>query len=443
MTSLLRRFFGFGAINMVQKALGFLISIQLVAVLGASQFGIYAFILTLANTVAMFVLFGFPQVLTRQLSVYLEWEQGDLIRGLLRFSTLVLGGTTLLSILVWLLGCKLYCPPAPDPTAATAWIGLALIPLVVLLGAQQAIMRGMDRVIDAIWPVMLLQPALFLGALTWARSGRHPAQAANAMTWLVLTDLAAALALAVLFWRSHPLCGRERRRPSYTHGAWVRSLLPFFLLGGLNILMQRTDILVLGVFRTHAEVARYAIASQLAMVLFLPEAIVNTSIEPRIAAAFSRKQTKLLQKLYADCALWTAGLALLGLLILAMFGRLVLIKLFGPEFVSAYPAMLILASGYVINVAFGSSGSFLSMAGHEKMTLLGTATATGLNVVLNLLLVPSFGLGGAAVATFVSLVVTKLVYAVLLFRTLHILPGPLWYLTARGSSFHRSNKDLP
>ncbi|MFC2970447.1 oligosaccharide flippase family protein [Acidimangrovimonas pyrenivorans] len=439
MASFARRILSFGAISIVQKLLGFLISVQIVAVLGASQFGVYAFILNVVNTVAMFVLFGFPQTLTRQIAVYLEWEQTDLVRGLLKFSSLALAGTTLLSISVWLFGCQLYC--APDPTGATAKAGLILLPLVVLLGVQQAIMRGLDRVIDAVWPVMLLQPALFLGGLTWARSLHLHAQASEAMIWLILTNLVAALALGLLFWRHHPLRGNER--PRYAYGTWARSLLPFFLIGGMNLLLQRTDILVIGVFRAHTEVAQYAIASQLAMVLFLPVGIVNSSIEPRIAAAFSRKQNERLHKLYADCALWTTGVALLGLLALGAFGKMMLVNVFGPEFISSYPAMLILASGYAISVAFGSSGSFLSMAGHEKMTLTGTATATGLNIVLNLLLVPTFGLKGAAIATFLSMVTAKLINAAFLFRALHILPGPLWHLTDQGKRLQHPNKDLP
>ncbi|MCK5230488.1 MAG: polysaccharide biosynthesis C-terminal domain-containing protein [Desulfobulbaceae bacterium] len=74
--------------------------------------------------------------------------------------------------------------------------------------------------------------------------------------------------------------------------------------------------------------------------------------------------------------------------------------------------MAILAAGQLINAAMGSMGFLLNMTGYERdvaRTLLMTA---GLNILLNLALIPTFGMAGAASATAVSLTL----WSILLYR---------------------------
>ncbi|MBA7669784.1 hypothetical protein ES703_77918 [subsurface metagenome] len=76
---------------------------------------------------------------------------------------------------------------------------------------------------------------------------------------------------------------------------------------------------------------------------------------------------------------------------------------FGPEFTQSHTPLAILAVGQLVNAGMGSVGFLLNMTGHERdvaRTLLITA---GLNILLNLALIPPFGMAGAASATAVSL----------------------------------------
>ncbi|MDJ0571261.1 MAG: polysaccharide biosynthesis C-terminal domain-containing protein, partial [Pleurocapsa sp. MO_192.B19] len=53
----------------------------------------------------------------------------------------------------------------------------------------------------------------------------------------------------------------------------------------------------------------------------------------------------------------------------------------------------------MVNVSTGSVGLLLNMTGNESYTLISRVSSTVLNVVLNALLIPRWGLEGAAIAT--------------------------------------------
>ena len=81
-----------------------------------------------------------------------------------------------------------------------------------------------------------------------------------------------------------------------------------------------------------------------------------------------------------------------------------LATLFGHEFGRAYWPLLLLAVGQLVNAWFGPTGMLLNMTGHEREVTRAVTVAAGMNVVLNLLLIPPFGVVGAAIATSASLV---------------------------------------
>jgi len=78
---------------------------------------------------------------------------------------------------------------------------------------------------------------------------------------------------------------------------------------------------------------------------------------------------------------------------------------FGPEYDASYGPLLILIAGQAVNSAAGSVGFLLNMTGHERDTAAGMGVAVALNLALNLALIPSWGILGAATATAFSMAV--------------------------------------
>ena len=93
------------------------------------------------------------------------------------------------------------------------------------------------------------------------------------------------------------------------------------------------------------------------------------------------------------------SLLLCGLLL--GFGKKFLL-IFGPDFTSNYGAFVILTVGRTFQISMGLSGMLLNMTGYEQETAIGTAIGAALNIALNAVMIPIWGLEGAACATVIG-----------------------------------------
>ena len=147
--------------------------------------------------------------------------------------------------------------------------------------------------------------------------------------------------------------------------------------------------------------------------------ISNPALAPAVASLHIAGDMQRLQRVVTASARAMLAISLPIALVMIVFGQPVLV-IFGPEFTQGATALAILSTGQLVNVAMGSVGLLLMMTGHERDTAWGVGIATVVNVALNGLLIPRWGIEGAAVATATSLVVWNLLLAVWVYRKLGI-----------------------
>ncbi len=428
MRLLLNKFMSFGAISVAQKLIALVLQIQIIAFAGETEFGAYIYLLNITNLVAMVVVFGFPQLLTREIAYYHASGQDHQLRGILRFSSAFVAVGTLIVAIVGALACWSYCSPVAEIYDYAAWIAILLFTTLTLTSLQQAILRGLQRVMVAAWPMMLLQPLTMLGLVVASKLLDWEGTALELLIYMVVGNLVASIFMAFFIRRALAVQGSQKKIvPSYSLSVWWRSLLPFFLLGGIALLMQRSDILILGIYYPPEDIGVYAVAAQLGFLAQMPIMIVNSTIEPQIAAAHARNEYGQMRKLYADLSVLTGVSVIAVCAGLWLAGPLLLTHLFGPTYINSYHPLLIIALGFAIGALIGPTGTFLSMVGKERMTLYAVGGAVVLNIALNFLLIPLAGLEGAAIATSVAMVLSKVIMAVMVWRELGIRPGPLGY----------------
>jgi O-antigen/teichoic acid export membrane protein len=92
--------------------------------------------------------------------------------------------------------------------------------------------------------------------------------------------------------------------------------------------------------------------------------------------------------------------------------------MFGPEFPSAQPGLIILVLGQTINVVMGPVALLLVMTGHEREVAVATALSAALNIALNLVMIPAWGLMGTSLAVAISVSVWNILLAVRVRRRL-------------------------
>jgi len=201
----------------------------------------------------------------------------------------------------------------------------------------------------------------------------------------------------------------RKGRPDYRTAAWLKTLLPLTLLAGMEMINNQVDVVLLGFLRTAGEVGIYRVAWQVSLPVVFTLTAVNLVVAPHFARAWQNADKQRLQRLATWSARVAASLAIPAAAVLIGFGTPLLGFVFGREFAAGGAALTILCIGQLCNAAAGSVGTILNMTGHERDTMLGIGIAAVTNVTLNLLLIPPFGIVGAATATTVSMVLWNLI----------------------------------
>ena len=190
-------------------------------------------------------------------------------------------------------------------------------------------------------------------------------------------------------------------------GSMIRESLPMMITGSVFFILNWVDNLVIGIFRTEAELGIYdttfKISSASAAILLA----VNAIQAPTFAEIHSQKDHQRLRKyVYNSTRLLFYATAPLTLALL-LFPEFIL-SFFGEAFTSGSFALRILAVGNFVNCITGSVGILLMMTGYQIQYNRIIMTAAAIGIGLNFLLVPILGIEGAAYSSTISKVIWNL-----------------------------------
>lgn len=193
---------------------------------------------------------------------------------------------------------------------------------------------------------------------------------------------------------------------------WIRQLLnhgKYIAATNLfSLLFQKMDVLMIGFFLNPAAVALFHLANKVIQYVELPLSALSQSIYPRLAAAHRSDDTTQLNGEYNRAILLLFVLLAPGALIAFFFGSAVVEIISSSEYVEAVPLLMILLPATLIKPWGRVFGLALDAVGKPEINFQMLAISLAVNGVLNLLLISSFGLVGAAVATSTSIVITIL-----------------------------------
>jgi len=226
-----------------------------------------------------------------------------------------------------------------------------------------------------------------------------------------------------VMWRARPAeltAGSDREH----HGReWRRAARPLAVIAGLQLVNHHADILMLGLFSSSEQVGLYRVAVTGSNLVIFGLQAVNMVVAPHFAQLHAAGDTVRLQQLVTRTARVVLAMALPVALGFMLGGRVMVTAVFGEAYASAHLALAILAVGQLFNAASGSVGSLLNMSGYERETMRGVAVAAAANVALNIVLIPIYGIEGAALATAASLVTWNSILRAAVRRELQIEPA--------------------
>lgn len=406
--------FSFG-LRIISTGLAFVTISILGRLLSLEGYGVYAFVSECLNFLAIPAALGMDRFMVREIAVYRAQGSWSKVHGFLRFGNAAVLGT---SLVVAALGAVVVLTLVRDHDGLrlSFLLALASLPLVSLTSLRQAAMRGFDHIVGGQWPELLLRPLLLivLSVLAWlfVPTFTAPWAVGASVAATLLAFLVGALLLTRVLRRE-----AEPAPPSYELGRWIRTALPFMVIGGMFVINARTSGLMLGALESTTAVGLYVPASRAADLIAMVLLAVNTAFAPTLARLFAQGKKQQLEHTVARSTRMITLVSLPVALALIVFGD-VFLAVIGPEFTAARTALTILSVGQLVNAATGTVGTLLNMTGHQGDVARAVGFGAISNVALNLLLIPPFGLEGAAVATVLGTLSWNVLLSVFVYRRL-------------------------
>jgi O-antigen/teichoic acid export membrane protein len=406
------------AVRVLSAGILYLTQIVLARWMGGYEYGIYVSVWTWVLILGAVPHLGLNLASIRLAPVYRETGDFARLRGLVHGTRLfaLASGTAVMAI--GLLGVWLFQDHIQNQFVLPVYLALVCIPLYALTDVQDGIGRGNAWMTIALVPPYILRPLLLLAAMLVAHAADLPMDAATAAAAaIVATWLSGILQAALLNKRMGDTIPPGPKLSDFA--AWFKISLPLLAMMSAELLLQNTDILVVTRFMSPADVGIYFAAGKtMALIMFVHYA-VGSAVAHKFAALHARGDRDGLRDFVRDAVNWTFWPSLASAIVILALGK-PLLSLFGPQFETGFPVMCILVVGFLMRSAMGPAEYLLNMLGEQKICATVLFGAAVFNIAMNFVLVPRFGLLGAASATAISLTGAALMNAVVVWRRLDI-----------------------
>ncbi len=396
-------------------ALSFGVGVAVGRALGPDGAGTYFLAVTFATIGSTFGRLGLDQMLCKRTAACLAHQdfagvQGTWRRGVALSATASAAVSALLFLAAPAIADAL---GKANVAPAIQRVALAVVPVSLFMLFSE-LLRGLKRSGASQLVQFAAPPGLtlcFFGALG-PLLGWTPETGVTAY----FCGAACAAAFGAFVWKSATpwlagVKGKARTREI------ARSALPFLGVATLGMFFPWVSVLTLGYFGTEDDVGLFSVAYRTAALTSFVLTAVNAIAGPRFAALYARGERAELLRSARQATLLITVCALPILVVLWVIPGTVM-SLFGPRFVEGSRCLTILATGQFVNVVTGSVGQLLLMSGHERPMRAGLAGGAVATLVLHLVLVPRYGVEGAALASAIALAGTNVALLLLVRRYL-------------------------
>lgn len=208
----------------------------------------------------------------------------------------------------------------------------------------------------------------------------------------------------------------------------LRFGVQIFIANSINLINYQADIIFIGYFLTATDVGYYSVAIGLSKFFWIIPQTIQTITYPATSEYWANNNQSALQIMidksmkYSTCILLPIGL------MVWLFAEEIIILIFGDSFIYAVLSLQILLIGTVINgVLERSIGGTLAGIGKAYLVPKIAACSATINIILNFILIPVFGISGAAIATAFSISITSIINLFFISKYAHIKIDIIWY----------------
>ncbi len=393
------------------SALAFVMSVIFARVLGTSGLGTYSYATTWANLLSIPAALGLDQLMIREVAIYRSKAEYGLMGGMLRWANLVVLSSSITMALVAVVAAWNLNKDSDYTVVLAIALAMITVPIISLRNLRLGAMKGLQKIVLGQMPDSLFSPIIIISLTTAAY---FLFKDSFDVFWVLGIKIIASVVTFIIGtrWLIKSLPKEANQvTPEYKTKQWIIDALPFVFLGTSQLLNSRIDILMLGSVKGVEAVGIYTVILGITQVTVFVHQASNSVLGPAIATLYSEGKIRKLERMVRKSMLSVFVISLVMGGILMLLGNQVLL-IFGEEFLPGRTAMNILVIGSIFTSFTGAVGLLLNMTGHQNDTAIAVGLSAILNIILNSILIPKWGINGAATATTTSLILINVMKAI-------------------------------
>jgi len=412
--------------SVVTLLIGFLLSIVLARWLGAAGLGLYRMVITVQGIAVLVATLGIPTALIKYVAEYKDNKDRlsqTTTSGII--SSVIFGIVT--GILLYALSVVLANIFHMPELAHLLKILAFALPFSSLFQALTGLLNGL-REMKTFASLLILQSILMIAfIIAFVRLGFG---VEGAVLGIVLSVIGGCI---FGLYRSRRFVHLSLQGLVQNAKKLVAFGSQMFGANAMGLILTYTDIILIGYFLTVEDVGYYSVAVSLSMLFLMIPMAIQRITYPATSEYWAQNNHQALQQMintsmkYSACILLPLGLGV------GFFSREIITTIFGGEFIYAVLPLCVLLIARVIggSTEISIGGSF-SGVGRPDLVLKIDAISAGTNVGLNILLIPRFGILGAAIATTASLLLGTIIFLALIPRILKVKIDFKWFAWTMG-----------
>ena len=208
---------------------------------------------------------------------------------------------------------------------------------------------------------------------------------------------------------------KKGTKPLFELKQLISFSFPLMIAGVLGAALAWTDTIFIGIYRSSSDVGIYNAAYLIASSLMILWVSFGEVFYPIISELYARRAKASISRIFEVASRWIFILALPIFVFILIFPTQTLSLVFGKSFLEANLPLLILAVGYFFITISGLTDQGLRTFKRTKFIGISTFASFLMNILLNFLLVPSYGMAGAAIATSMT-IITFSIIRIIVFR---------------------------
>lgn len=396
--------------RMISMALSFYANYYISTKYGESNFGRFSLALTVLQMIFLFFALGLPNVF---LAITGGFNDDNLKKGFLIKTSKIVLTISLIPVIITYFGAEIIANEIFEKQSLFVYFKIVsfAVPFMILHEIICYYFISINK--NLIYGTLLfILPNTFFTLLLIATHHYNLPEHYTFLDYVLAIDFTVLIGFFTAFYR-----GGKFELPNLSSKEILRKSVPMMVGTMFLLLLNWTDILMLGKMETEENIGVYNAAFKIGYLTLFFIASMNVVVMPKISELFHQKGFIEMKKVINRATQIVIVLTLPLALIIIIFSKEIL-AIYGLGFVKGSSCLILITLGALFNAMTGNVDQILNMTNNQKLVRNIFFVGFVFNIILNLFLIPKYGIEGAATSSLITNIIVNIIFVYIIKKKL-------------------------